>query len=196
MKMRIHILFWTILVALVCAMVSMTGCATMPRDGEDWMSSYYRQKMGARGYMSSRYGQYRPVPVAPSNVGFNRPPVHWEGHPFRLEIVNLTQRSKYHLRCVIDDREHQRTAWGRVLVAYVRDPSGVRKAPLIPPGASSYLILGGGLHNIKCESYALAQVLPNGERVFEKSGERWKRNMSARVWHKYAIDDVEMLTFE
>jgi len=194
--MKIHILFWTVLVAIILAMVSMTGCATMPRDGESWLDSYYRQKMGARGYMSGRLYR-RPIPVAPTRVGFNRPPVHWNGNPFRFQINNETKQ--YHVRCIIDGQEHQRTVKGAVLRAYVRTPGGLQPMALIPPGESTYLISDGERHNMRCELYGgPMQVLPNGAYVFKKVRETWYRNWTPERFPDRIcrISDTEIMSWD
>ena len=181
--------------AFVLSCLCVSGCATMPRDGEGWFGSYYRQKMESRGgYIS---GHYRPIPVAPSNVGFNRPPVHWHSNVFQFQIRNETRQ--HHVRCVIDGQEHQRTVRGAVLRAYVRTASGLQPMALIPPGESTYLISDGEQHNMRCELYGgPVQVLPNGAYVFKKLRQKWIRDFTPDQFpnHTYSIYDLEILNYE
>lgn len=147
-----------------------------------------------RGYSNAAYPSYRfNVPVPSPQVGFNRPPAYWEGNYFRFRIINDTPN--LHVRCVIDNQEHVRTIRGMVPRAYVRTEQGLDALALIPPGETSYLVMDGERHDMRCELYAgPVQVLRNGAYVFKKIGERWFRGFLPQGFpdRQYLIDKLDL----
>ena len=165
------------------------GCGTFGTTDESLYGGPYGSAY--RGY---RYN----VPVAPSRVGFNRPPAHFEESIFSFRIINETQN--LHARCFIDGQEHTRMIRGQMMRAYIATESGVEAAALIPPGETSYLMFDGERHNMKCELYGgPVQVGPGGgSYVFKKFGTRWIRSFTPDQFpgRQYRIDEFEVLNYD
>jgi len=185
--------FYLVIIAFLA--VSLTFGCTMPAGRDTVLGAYYAAA-GTPRHLRRPIRLISVVPVAPSRVGFNRPPSHWERNIFRFQIINETQQ--YHVRCVIDGQAHVRTVRGRVFNAHVETKSGLETRALIPPGEMSYLILGPGRHNMKCELYGgPVKVMPNGAHVFSLVRHKWFRDFTPDQFpdQMYKINDIQILSY-
>ncbi|MBU4421771.1 hypothetical protein KKB41_02300 [Patescibacteria group bacterium] len=144
--MKIHFLFWTVLVALVLAVVVLTGgCATTP----------YSQGYGYRGGNSygGNFARYQ-TPTPPPNAGFlYRPPVGWSrNNPRSLRITN--ESDELGARCWLDGKAILPVGYGAVARAPIVTRTGIVLVPMLPPGAGVSHIIDVGEHHLRCQLYA------------------------------------------
>jgi hypothetical protein len=82
--------------------------------------------------------------------------------------------------------------------AYVRTERGLEAFALIPPGETSYLVMDGERHDMRCELYGgPVQILPNGAYVFKKIGVRWFRGFLPQEFpdQQYLVERTGLLLY-